>query len=252
MKKDQSWKDDFYRYTCADGSNGIENKYNVKEIKKIIKKQNIEYLYKFRNGNLNDILNLSNNQLPICAIKAFNDPFEFLFLPDIDIDIFEKYGEDFLKEAYDSIDEANQNFTVCSFSQYKDNILMWSHYANYHKGFCIEYNFYDVFPKFGDVFPVTYDNNVIQRNKLDMRFMLRKSEDWEYEYEWRIINVNNDNNSLYSLINMPKPKSIYLGCKIDGGLKEYLIKYCKGNDIKLYQSKIKRHKYKIYFDEINE
>ena len=31
------------------------------------------------------------------------------------------------------------NFGAFSMSQLKDNILMWSHYANQHKGFCIEF-----------------------------------------------------------------------------------------------------------------
>jgi hypothetical protein len=251
MEEDQKWKDDFYKYACAYDYVNMEKELDVKSIKKLIKGRNIECLYKFRSGNLNDIINLTNNQLPSCTISTFNDPFEFLYLPDVDTDMFKKYSEDLLNEIYNFIDETNQNFTVCSFSQYKNNILMWSHYADYHKGFCIEYNFYDVFPRFGSVFPVTYDNDVIERSNNDIRFMLRKSEDWSYEYEWRIINVNENNRTLYSLINMPKPKSIYLGCKIENGLKGYLTKYCKDNNIKLYQSKIKRDKYGLDFDEIN-
>jgi hypothetical protein len=33
---------------------------------------------------------------------------------------------------------------VCCFSQSHDNYLLWSHYSNSHKGFCIEYSFDDI------------------------------------------------------------------------------------------------------------
>ena len=29
---------------------------------------------------------------------------------------------------------------ICSFSAAKEIILMWSDYANHHKGFCVEYD----------------------------------------------------------------------------------------------------------------
>lgn len=250
MKKDdQKWKLDYYKYLNVSGDDS-EGNYDLKSMRKLIKDMNISYLYKFRSGNLNDIINLSNNQLPICSIKAFNDPFEFLYLTNIDEGLFKEYDENLLMSIYEDIDKQNEKFKVCSFSQYKDNILMWSHYANYHKGFCIEYAFEDVSRKNPNLFPVMYSNEIIDRKENDMRYMLRKSLDWQYEYEWRVIDVNYEKNSLYSLVEMPRPVSIYLGCKIEEGLKGYLMNYCKNNNIKVYSSTINRERYELNFNEM--
>lgn len=249
MKKDdQRWKLDYYRYSSvfADGTNN----YDGKSLRALIKNMKISHLYKFRSGNLNDIINLNNNQLPICSIKAFNDPFEFLYLPNINKELFEKYDKDSLMNIYEAIDTLNDEFKVCSFSQYKENILMWSHYANYHKGFCIEYEIEEILRKNPNLFPVMYSNEIIDKKENDMRYMLRKSLDWQYECEWRIIDINYEKSSLYSLVEMPRPVSIYLGCKIEEGLKGYLINYCKNNNIKVYNSTINRERYELNFNEI--
>ncbi len=77
------------------------------------------------------------------------------------------------------------------------NILMWSHYANGHKGICFQFNKkiledkfyckkvdykdeYLLFSEFNEAFP---DDN----EKLIKLILLRKSCHWIYEGEWRII-----------------------------------------------------------------
>ncbi len=55
-----------------------------------------------------------------------------------------------------------ENLLVTCFSENNDSILMWSHYANHHTGFCVEYDF-----KLGinnhltrNLFPVIYTNEI--------------------------------------------------------------------------------------------
>lgn len=53
----------------------------------------------------------------------------------------------------------NRIFTAC-FSENRHSLLMWSHYANSHKGFCIEYHLCDILSMFGiDICPVIYSND---------------------------------------------------------------------------------------------
>ena len=51
--------------------------------------------------------------------------------------------------------------TISCFSETIESVTMWSHYANYHKGFALEYNLRDTLlnsiPNVG-IFPVIYDN----------------------------------------------------------------------------------------------
>jgi hypothetical protein len=42
--------------------------------------------------------------------------------------------------AADNIAEWRKFAKICSFSEAPDTLLMWSHYADHHRGFCIEYD----------------------------------------------------------------------------------------------------------------
>ena len=77
------------------------------------------------------------------------------------------------------------------------NLLMWAHYANSHKGFCIGYKFEDIINKFGiNILPVIYSEeySVIRSYKMfedyDEFFLdewRSKSIEWSYEKEWRLV-----------------------------------------------------------------
>lgn len=107
-------------------------------------------------------------------------------------------------------EKINSAFTVTCFSKNPDNILMWSHYSNKHKGFCVEYDLKKM--KSVDarlmLFPVLYSNkrpiiptslidfsdlnnvkiNTDSKAMIDMVLtLLTKSDAWGYEEEWRII-----------------------------------------------------------------
>lgn len=69
-------------------------------------------------------------------------------------------------------------------------MLMWSHYSDEHRGMIEKYN----------CFPVIYSNKMPQRMTLDINnkkelneSILTKSKDWEYEAEWRVIDIDGDN-----------------------------------------------------------
>ena len=106
-----------------------------------------------------------------------------------------------------------------SLTTHNDNLLMWSHYSDSHKGFCIEYNnmknSHDEF----DMQKVSYQENIPKintRNVVDnpnlsdsdniveLHIIIKKfieayyikSQDWKYENEWRL-----RTNSIYGEIN---------------------------------------------------
>lgn len=57
---------------------------------------------------------------------------------------------------------------VTCFSETKESILMWSHYANNHEGFCVEYNFKELEinnPINRFIFPVNYTKSVFDVSK---------------------------------------------------------------------------------------
>lgn len=88
---------------------------------------------------------------------------------------------------------------ICCFSEEYSNPLLWSHYGDQHKGFCVGYSL-DRRPKpivkkvkYGGVRTVktslvakaVLDNDIESQRILDESVLLRKAEPWGYEKEWR-------------------------------------------------------------------
>jgi Protein of unknown function (DUF2971) len=77
-----------------------------------------------------------------------------------------------------------------------DNILMWSHYANGHKGICLGFGHRPARP-LGPAFPVMYSPELPRVSYLEggdvEKFradFLTKDLPWEHEREWRVIDRN--------------------------------------------------------------
>lgn len=138
-----------------------------------------------------------------------------------------------------------------------DNQLMWSHYANSYAGICIEYDFSKMEEFVGFIYPVNYvkerptlsmkdigikgvisdEEMRIDYGEVDMtaifNYMLAKNKCWEYENEWRIINVGKENTPVF--VNMPYVKSITFGLKIDPICKHLLWDVCQERGIECYE-----------------
>lgn len=134
-------------------------------------------LYKYMGSNTLDKI-LGNNSLKISTPSEFNDPFDSSFpgysgkvkvtneiermfafylknsgVYDNEIKNFirsSNHNKDFNKIMLDSIEELRDgwdkyidNYKILCLSKSKDNILMWSHYGQYHKGAVLGFDFSD-------------------------------------------------------------------------------------------------------------
>ena len=137
-----------------------------------------------------------------------------------------------------------------------NNQLMWSHYANSYCGICIEYDFNKLNDFQGFIYPVNYNkkrplfslsdmgieafdlNNkkIKSATEIDInliiRKMLYKNDCWNYEKEWRIINIGDP--YVPKFLNIPFIKSITFGQKIDPICKEFLYDVCCKKKIDCY------------------
>lgn len=163
-------------------------------------------------------------------------------------------------------DKYRSKLKVSSFSEDNKSLLMWAHYANNHKGFCIEYDLSSMDDKENlkkYLFPVQYSNerfditdfyidNVINKNGKDkyrlIHSVLYKSEDWKYEKEWRFVISESEFGG--KTVPTPKPKAIYLGSQINEGHKKQFIEVCKKNDIDIYQMKLDSKMYKLNLEKL--
>ena len=141
---------------------------------------------------------------------------------------------------------------VCSFSGTQYSIIMWSHYADQHQGFCIEYDTEslpseNLFMRM--LYPVIYSGKLFDgtkyylaairnQSKFNILFpalaALHKSPEWSYEKEWRlIIPANLVKEALPWRV--PTPKRVYFGKRMPDGEKGQIIKICKKKGIEVHQ-----------------
>lgn len=142
-------------------------------------------------------------------------------------EVLQKEVEEFEKEKKritkdDVYDFINRNILGLSLTEDKDSLLMWSHYASNHSGFVIEFDTNNDFFKNKDrhLFKVASDIrrpevntyefekiiinivSLLKENKPlsethfeKISYFFRKSIEWKYEKEWRLITtVNNASN----------------------------------------------------------
>lgn len=221
-------------------------------------------IFKYRSGNSKnsanefyDIEALENNYLWMPNIYTLNDPYDCSvyfewdkkYADKLQINDLEGLDNNIINNSLKDYEKKfREQWGIVSFSERIDSILMWSHYSNEHKGFCIEYNTSDFISYF---FPVIYTDkipNSLENGNCVITSVLTKAYDWKYELEWRIVNRYID---FYepegNIWPAPKPVAIYLGCRIDENkeLKEKLLKYAEKNQIIVFAMEKRRDSYKL-------
>jgi hypothetical protein len=139
--------------------------------------------------NLSDaphaLLNVAMRRLKVSRIADLNDPFELL-----SVNLRDKRLRDSFQEAKASIHSANG---VLCFSRSWSNPVLWSHYADKHRGICLGFEVDD-----NCVMPVSYETDLtklklaenVSKEALTQQYMRKllstKFRDWAYEDEARV------------------------------------------------------------------
>ncbi|MFP3801819.1 DUF2971 domain-containing protein [Paraburkholderia sp. SIMBA_027] len=218
----------------------------------------------------NELLQLMRTRFPPeivdtfqAAVTGSDNPFEALVnavatelpadqRPGIATALKEAFSQVNRQYAVRNSDRFKEAFKVCSFSERVDSTLMWAHYANYHKGFCVEYSmegFTPSDPLTRFMYPVIYaehpfnatesiqtvgtaSHNNLYLNKAG----LIKSTDWAYEKEWRLIISNGLLKSAQSF-GMPTPKCVYLGSHITPEDQQKILEICHSKGVPVRKMK---------------
>ncbi len=212
--------------------------------------------YKYYSPKEYNIKAFENDELYLSRAQDFNDPFDCYFESPYSIEMnlnknkmffnLKEYNFKKIKEVFFT------KMGVACLSTDGESPLMWAHYAENSKGFCVEYKFDKNFQNSNyaradvSLMPVLYFKNSyynsctlikdflcfrIKTKSFQSGFnaclyknMLCKGKDWNKEKEWRIVhNVFGCDETRKRKIKMPFPKAIYLGINMDQLLKEQLI-----------------------------
>ena len=226
----------------------------------------------------------THNELYFSLPTDFNDPFDckmdFTFEGSDDND-YRKFFEgklkhdspnlsegeikqkvdDLLKEGFHKTDEWRMHHRrtylelfekeaallgMLCLSEKPDDILMWSHYAGSHTGFCLEFDKVGLKGFLGFCEPIEYRKlypnfKEVVDKALSLKihkFLLSKSEHWEYEKEWRVIvNCENPANRFQTFPDYLL-KGVILGCQMPKTNRSLIHSWMQNRKIppQLYQS----------------
>jgi hypothetical protein len=137
------------------------------------------------------------------------------------------------------------------------NILMWSHYADYHRGICIGFDGNEANPFFGRAQQVIYSLNYPVVNvikgtpeKNAEKIFLTKSDQWKYEKEWRII--EHDHGSGVYCFEKSTIKELIFGVKTDPEHIDYIKNVLDQHQIFpcLYKARLNNNSFKIVLERL--
>jgi len=233
-------------------------------------------LYKYKSIDINghSIDMIKNGNLWFSNLGDLNDPFEGDYAINDDNIVQISKSNKFSKNGYDLMGRANRyvdidreifrrQFYILSLSEKCDDILMWSHYADHHRGIVIKI---DVPPKqqkwtsedssvslvenYSDSIlhkvdysgePAYYDPTT-EKEKEYGAIITRKTSQWKYEKEYRLIIYDAAKRSSGILVKaQPKiVKSVYFGMRVINKEIDRVICSIGRKDIK-YHKMIMRH-----------
>lgn len=148
---------------------------------------------------------------------------------------------------------------VFCLSEVFHNILMWSHYADSHKGVCVQFLASDRQDHFGWARPVTYSRQYptvypirdwFNDDVLLEKTFLTKSLDWGYEKEWRsVLYKKSPGVRRFKEENLT---AIILGANVSSELKDAVMSWIQARKVKpfVYQAKLKRGEFSLEFSSI--
>lgn len=213
----RKWEKEYKRYLDDENISEVE-------IGKIMDQYRPEKIYRYMRFDDYWEKNIFEGQLYFSEASKLNDPFDCLIYINHEVyaeHIFQKMRKIFtttnkklLQEIIkDSItdeldkylDSMKSQLRVACFTENSDSPLMWAHYTDIHKGFCMEYDLTKLPEgyRYG-ILPVLYSNQrydatkvvIIKNKNLATNPFYFKSSYWEYEKEWRMMipeNIVTDN-----------------------------------------------------------
>lgn len=255
-------------------------------------------VYKYRDwSNVSHRNLLIYNELYLASPSDFNDPFDCRIYPNftnLNESEIEEYIERLKKtisneaqleklsiikqtlkndpsshqEKHNQIhfEEQNKHYGIISLSKRWNSILMWAHYANCHKGYCV--GFYEEKLRnsglFGTGGEISYDNKYPELKPTkdyysnmanSFKETHTKACDWHYEEEYRLTKLFHPNapQPFERIINIPNDffAEIVLGINISDKHREEILEISRIKKIPIYITKPKSFEFKIERELIN-
>jgi len=217
---------------------------------------------------------IANQRIYYPLPESFNDPFDTqcsfkknsavvpstnqkkiaVAFPDEDPNELVAFTRKDLSTSINDFKSKLKNFGILSLSENARDILMWSHYADDHKGVCIELerNENNELGSAEATRKVAYTKNYPSLNSKTLlneksleaslkRILYTKSVHWSYEKEWRTFKQKGD--EVYPVPG--KIRSITFGVRASEMNIDIVKKLINGSSLQLYQAQLKENEFGI-------
>ncbi|MBW8638195.1 DUF2971 domain-containing protein [Hoeflea sp. WL0058] len=190
-----------------------------------------------------------NNFLWCSRYSALNDPMEGFFGASPWLSKQTTY-----KKLADEILNQKHTVGICCFSDTNDNELMWTHYASNYAGICVAYSTHDLCAGLDDsvhIARVAYNNTPPRIGRADKddpqrsarKILSHKKSSWFYEREWRLLTSQQGGRvpGPLEIAGKSPVKAVYLGVRLEDGVKQKLVYSLRIHKIKIYEMKVSNY-----------
>ena len=217
------------------------------------------------------IKDIINNSITLASPMKFNDPMDPLIKVWVELRKKEKHSDSIDKKLYECLSAILDNIRICCLvdplhstrsthpNVNKCNTLMWAHYADSHRGICIQYNIkpsniVDTRNRVIRLFDVKYNKSFPLDGKIPfVDALLTKGNYWEYEKECRLLLYSTRKEDEYCQLKDYEVNAVYMGSRIGKEQRNCLRTICREKNIDLYQmafsksdiSKLEAHKIEV-------
>jgi len=265
----------------------------------------ILYKYRYFDQSGFHLRTLQNTELWFSSARYFDDPFDSSLhfdLSGLHSDLAVQWAQDFLSREFAHLPTTERNrlaekrlqeirsdphhtdwfnnhiirtnynkFGICSLTPFRQSLLMWAHYADHHKGFCVGINMsatVDIQNERArhsdliDLHKVDYAEEMPQMNFFQsmlsgngendlMTLITTKSRDWIYEQEYRLIRWDNADSSIS--IGCAALAEVILGCRISSDNRDRILSIVQNNGIHIpvYQAYQEDFRFSLRLEHIN-
>lgn len=243
----------FLNRTPDDDEDGITT---FKVLEQIRKRTGVPgSVFKYFSINDYSISSLKEHYLFYSIYTGFNDPF------DCNMDLLVNFKK---KRANYNGTKAEllkifDNTGICCFTTINDSILMWSHYANHHKGFCLEFKTNTGLQGINPL-NVVYKTKLKQvdyhttKNEAFYHIIYSKSDCWSYEHELRAFKSDlTKENDRRVLFDKDELLSVYLGVRCSAEHEHQIktiIKDVYLNKVNLYKAQYAESSFSIVWKKV--
>lgn len=212
-------------------------------------------VFKYFPKNDYSISSLKEHYLYHSVYTSFNDPF------DCNMDLlvnFKRKQASYIGTKTKFI-KIFDDTGICCFTTINDSILMWSHYASHHRGFCLEFKTNN---RLHGINPlnVVYKKNLKQadfhtsKDDAFHHLIYSKSDCWSYEHELRtfIPDVKKDDDRKVSF-QKDDLLSVYLGVRClpdDEHEIKTIIRDVYSNKVNLYKAKYANSSFSLVWEKV--